>query len=475
MRTVADEVVAGMFNPSRIYDVLIVGGGNAGLSAAIVARQAGASVLLLEQAPREFRGGNSRHARNMRVAHNAPNVYVRETYLADEYWEELASATQGNTDENLARVMINESTHITSWMEQCGVRFQKWDSGAPRPSRRTVYLLGGGKALLNSFYLKAEQLGAHILYDAEVLSLEFGDGFACSATILVDRVLTKINLKTVVLSPGGIQSNISRLKQYWGQAADHFVIRGTPYAKGELLEHLLDQHIAPVGSPAQCHIVAVDGRTPKFDGGIVTRLEGLPFGIVVDRDGRRFYDEGKHIGPERYAIWGNLVARRPDQIAHFIFDSKVRGLFRPSVFPPIRAQTIAELAAKLELEPVGFAATVDAFNKAIRGTPDCRALADMRTEGLQPPKTRWASRIDAPPFAAYPVRPGITFSYFGLKVDETARVLMRDGRPLKNVFAAGLIMTANILGQGYLAGMGMTIGTVFGRIAGREAAKCAMP
>ena len=464
-----------MFDPSRTYDVLVVGGGNAGLCAAIAARQTGASVLLLEQAPRDLRGGNSRHARNLRVTHDTPNAYLHEAYLADEYWDDLVRVTGGNTDEHLARIMIDESAHVTRWMEQCGVRFQKPHSGTWPPSRKTAFLLGGGKALLNAYYLTAERLGVDIRYNGEVRSLRLGDGDAREATVVTEGVPAKVDAKAVVVSSGGFHSNIDWLKQYWGEAADHFLIRGTPYANGQILKDLLDHGVAPtMGNPAQCHIVAVDGRAPKFDGGIVTRLDCVPFGIVVDRNGQRFYDEAENIGPKRYAIWGRLVTQCPGQIAYSIFDSKVEGLFRPSIYPPIRAETIAELAVKLTLDPPTLEATMHGFNNAVRsGTFDGNGFGNSQTEGITPPKTRWALPIDTPPFNSYPLRPGITFSYLGVKIDENARVLMTNGRPSANVFAAGLIMTANILGQGYLAGMGMTIGTVFGRIAGREAAEYA--
>ena len=239
-----------------------------------------------------------------------------------------------------------------------------------------------------------------------------------------------------------------------------------------MLKNLLDQGVAPVGDPTQCHAVAIDARAPKFDGGIVTRLDCVPFSIVVDRDGRRFYDEGEDVWPKRYAIWGRLVAQRPGQIAYSIIDSKSERLFMPSVFPAIRADTIGELAGKLGLDPATLEATVRDFNAAVQpGAFDSTKLDGCRTEGLDPPKTNWARPIDTPPFIGYPLCPGITFTYLGVRVDENARVLMEDGKPSANLFASGEIMAGNILGKGYLAGFGMSIGTVFGRIAGREAAR----
>ena len=188
---------------------------------------------------------------------------------------------------------------------------------------------------------------------------------------------------------------------------------------------------------------------------------------------QRFYDEGEDIWPKRYAIWGRLVAAQPDQIAYIIFDCQRRcNSFMPSLFPPIEAARIAELAGKLELDPAALEKTVADFNAAVRpGTFDHTILDDCRTEGLTPPKTHWARKIETPPFYAYPVRPGITFTYLGTRVNKQARMLMKDGKPSANMFAAGEIMAGNVLGKGYAAGIGMTIGSVFGRIAGREAAQ----
>jgi len=196
------------------------------------------------------------------------------------------------------------------------------------------------------------------------------------------------------------------------------------------------------------------------------------FGIVVNRDAQRFYDEGEDTWPKRYAIWGRLVAQQPGQIAYSIVDEKSIRLFMPSIFPAVSAPTIAELAAKLTLDPAALDQTVREFNAAVRpGTFDASVLDDCRTQGLAIPKSHWARALDTPPYYAYPLRPGITFTYLGLRVNEEARMLMKEGGPAGNMYAAGEIMAGNVLGKGYLAGIGMTIGAVFGRIAGEGAAR----
>ena len=281
--------------------------------------------------------------------------------------------------------------------------------------------------------------------------------------------------RAAVLASGGFESNFDWLREVWGPAADNFVVRGTPFNKGTVLRLMLDRGADPVGNATQCHAVAVDARAPKYDGGIVTRLDCLSLGVVINNRAERFYDEGEDFWPKRYAIWGRLVANQPDQIAFSIIDANAVGRFMPSVFPPKVGNTVRELATQLDLPVDRVEATINTFNRAVRpGSFDHSVLDDCRTEGLNPNKTHWAQRIETPPFLGYPLRPGITFTYLGLKVDERAHVMMGGGQPADNILAAGEIMAGNILSKGYIAGLGMTIGTVFGRIAGTEAARHAL-
>jgi tricarballylate dehydrogenase len=461
-----------MVDLNRKFDVLVIGGGNAALCAAISARRRGASVLVLEGAPKFYRGGNTRHTRNMRCAHDAATEILTGPYTEQEFWEDLLRVTGGETDEELARFMIAESKDILNWIVEQGVRWQPSLGGTLSLGRTNSFFLGGGRSMLNALYRTAEALGVEIMYDAEVVDLEIGNGMFLSATLKQGDGRTSIRAAALVAAAGGFEANIEWLKQYWGEAADNFLIRGTPYNRGSVLKMLLDKGVREVGDPTQCHAVAIDARAPRFDGGIITRLDCVVFGIVVNRNAERFYDEGEDIWPKRYAIWGRLVAGQPGQIAYIVFDSTVLTSFMPSLFPPIKADTIAELAGKLELDPAALEKTVAGFNAAVRpGTFDHTILDDCRTEGLTPPKTHWARKLETPPYYAYPVRPGITFTYLGTRVNKQARMQMKDGKPSANMFAAGEIMAGNVLGRGYAAGIGMTIGSVFGRVAGQEAAK----
>jgi tricarballylate dehydrogenase len=457
-------------------DVLVIGGGNAALCAALMAREAGASVLVLEAAPKEWRGGNSAHTRNIRAMHDQPEDVMLESYSEEEYWQDVLKVTSGKTDEKLARFVIRSSAQCRKWMTNHGVHFQAPLSGTLNLSRTNAFFMGGGKALVNAYYRSAEKLGVQIRYNSPVDSLEIQDGKFLAAYVGNER----IEAKTCVLAAGGFESNREWLKEAWGvneygeSPADNFLIRGTQYNKGVLLKQLIALGADSVSDQTQAHMVAIDARAPLYDGGICTRIDAVSFGIVINKHAQRFSDEGEDFWPKRYAFWGRLVAQQPGQIGYSIIDSKVLGRFMPPVFPGEKADTLEELADKLGLDRGALVQTVNTYNAACRvGTFDHTIMDDCHTEGLEPPKTHWALPINKGPFYGYAVRPGVTFTYLGLKTDEAAAVRFND-LPSENLFVAGEMMAGNVLGKGYAAGIGMAIGTVFGRAAGSEAAKAAL-
>jgi len=236
---------------------------------------------------------------------------------------------------------------------------------------------------------------------------------------------------------------------------------------------MIDAGADTIGDPSQSHCVAIDARAPLYDGGICTRVDCVSLGVMLNRNAMRFYDEGEDFWPKRYAIWGRLVAQQPGQIGYSVIDAKAIGRFMPPVFPGVKADTLSQLARALGLDEPTFVRTIETFNAACRvGTFDHAVLDHCHTEGLTPPKTHWARPIDTAPFYAYALKPGITFTYLGLKVNERSAVHF-SGKPSPNLFVAGEMMAGNVLGKGYTAGVGMSIGTAFGRIAGVEAAAAA--
>tara|TARA_A100001015_G_scaffold316126_1_gene429618 strand:+ start:203 stop:1639 length:1437 start_codon:yes stop_codon:yes gene_type:complete len=452
-----------------IWDVIIIGAGNAGICSAITAAEAGCSVLVIEAAPKDMRGGNTRHTRNLRAMHDEPTDILTDAYSFEEYFDDLMRVTKGVTNRELAELTLRKSSELTGWLSARGVRFQPALSGTLNLGRTNAFFLGGGRALLNSLCHFAETLGIHIIYETPVADLIIEDGY-CTSVALESG--THLTAKNIITTAGGFEANLDWLAEGWGNSAKNFLVRGTPYNQGVILRSLINGGAQSIGDIDQCHAVAIDARAPKYDGGIASRIDGVPFSMVVNKHGKRFYDEGEDFWPKRYAIWGRLVAGQPDQIAYSLLDSVGVDRFMPSVFTPIIDETIEGLAEKLGLNREITKQSVEQFNTACPDGPIDQSILDGKaTKGLSPEKTNWAAPIAVPPFYGFPLRPGITFTYMGVEVNERAQILGNDKKPMANLFAAGEIMAGNILGQGYLAGIGMTIGAVFGLIAGAEAAR----
>lgn len=399
----------------NLFDVEVIGGGVAALCAAISARLAGATVCLREAASPYLRGGNTRHSRNLRVMHPQATRIVPGFYSEEEFIGELEKTSNRTCDAVLTRILVQKSCGLPEWLAEQGVAFQTEQIPF---SRKTAFFLGGGRAAVNSLYQRAASIGIHITYNH-----------------LVSNIFLQKVTKSTIICCGGNQACFP----------PEIINRGTPFARGEVLESLLDQGAQEIGIKEAGHIVAVDARSPEHDGGIVTRIDGMEHGIVVDRTGLRFQDETAYLKPTRYSLWGRSILKLPGKYAVLILDRE--GIRKAPVFafPPIQSSSIEELAKKLDI-------------------PEQNLVASMNQ----------TSRLSAPPFFALPIRPGIAFTHYGIKVDETAHVVMKDGTVCKNLFAAGMIMAPNILGTGYLAGAGITIGAVFGRIAGEEAARYAL-
>ncbi|RJF68355.1 FAD-dependent tricarballylate dehydrogenase TcuA [Rhodopseudomonas palustris] len=430
--------------------IVVVGGGIAGLCAAIAARRIGASVHLLDNAPAALRGGNARHARNFRVVHPEPTPFAPGSYQSAEFLAELDGVAGGVGDRTLAERLVAGSETLVPWLMENGVTMQTPSLGVVPYSRRTVFPLGGGKAMINALYRTAAALGIMISNDTSVTALrestsgwrvDLGSGGENAATIQARRVIVCAG------SPG---ADPAWLTTHYGAAGDGLMIRGTRYADGRLLDRLLAMGAQASGDPTVCHMVAVDARGPRFDGGIVTRITAIPHGMVVDASGARIDAAGAGQKPTHYARWGPRIAACDRQTAYLILDADGLQRAAPQAFAPIEAKSIAALAAALDCNPATLEAAVAEFNAA---------------------PTTSARPVTRAPFAAYPMRAGITFVHHGVAVDDRLRVVWTDGRTNDTLFAAGMIMAANVLRRGYLAGLGLTLAAVIGRLAGEEAAR----
>jgi tricarballylate dehydrogenase len=430
--------------------IVVVGGGIAGLCAAIAARHLGASVHLLDNSPAALRGGNARHARNFRVVHPEPTQFAPDSYQAAEFLAELDGVTGGGSDPTLAERLVAGSETLVPWLMENGVAMQPPSLGVVPYSRRTVFPLGGGKAMINALYRTAAALGIAVSNDANVSALrECTSGWTVEIGA-PDGETSAMKARAVIICAGSPGADPAWLHRHHGAAGDGLVIRGTPYADGRLLEQLFTMGASAVGDPTACHMVAVDARGPRCDGGIVTRITAIPYGMVVDASGARIDAAGAGQEPTHYARWGPRIAACERQTAYLILDADGLQRAAPQAFAPIEAASVSALAAMLGLESAALETAVASFN----ATPPAGACP-----------------LTCAPFAAYPMRAGITFVHHGVAVDDRLRVVWTDGRTNDTLFAAGMIMAANVLRRGYLAGLGLTLAAVFGRLAGEEAAR----
>lgn len=449
-----------MLSGTHMPDTLVVGGGNAGLCSAIELALKGIDVTILESAPEFYRGGNSKYTRDIRYAHDE-DKFTSGVYTEEELLSDLVSVSGELPDPEMARDVIKMSRKMPYWMEANGIVFKKEIRGTLDLSRTNAFFLGGGKSLMNTYYERARSLGVKIAYNAQVTDIKINGNRFESVTATMPDGKRQIRAQNLIVCSGGFEANKEWLSEIWGDSSRNFKIRGTRYNTGIPLKSLIKNGARSVGDPKGGHMIAVDQRAPEFDGGIVTRIDAIPKGIALNIRCERFYDEGEDIWPKRYAIWGKLLAEQEQQTAFAITDSRTYSSFMPSAYPPVVSDSLDELAKRLGLPSDKLVARIKEYNSHVICNDTSPDHFRCYTSGLTPEKSHFATTIDSPPFYGYPLRPGLTFTYMGVRIDHRGRVMLADG-PAENMYAAGEIASGNVLKSGYLAGFGLTIGTTLG-------------
>ena len=488
------------------WDVVVIGAGNAAGCAALAAREHGASVVMLECAPEDEAGGNTRFtAGAMRVVYDGvedikkiiPDLTEAEiettdfgTYTQDQFFDDMFRVTQYRAHPDLVELLVTRSLESLIWMREKGVRFVpiygrqafKIDGKFKFWGGLTVESVGGGPGLVESLHAAARRDGIDILYDTRALSLIYDGNTVGGIKVKHGGKVRDLNAKAVVLASGGFQANPEMRTRYLGPGWDLAKVRGTRYNSGDGIRMALDIGAASAGNWSGCHAVGWERNAPEFGDlavGDHFQKHSYPFFIMVNADGKRFVDEGADFRNYTYAKYGGVILSQPGQFAWQVLDAKVAHMKRDEYsireVTKVQADTIEELADKLEgVNAKAFLATIEEFNEAVKtDVPYNPNVKDGRcTEGLEIDKSNWANTIDTPPFEGYAVTCGITFTFGGLRITTEGEVVDTDMIPIPGLYAAGELV-GGIFYFNYPGGSGLTSGTVFGKLAGTSAGAAA--
>jgi len=488
------------------YDVIVVGGGNAALCAALAAQEVAKKVLVLERAPEDEAGGNSRFTAGLfRLAYRGPDDLKQlipdltpqeientdfGTYTEEQFLDDMARVTEYRCDPDLTEILVKRSFPTVKWMRERGVRFTAaWGRQAFKVGGKfkfwgglTVEAVGGGPGLVESLTRIAQKSGIEVRYGARALSLIADDAGVHGVVVKHNGKTQRVEGKAVVLAAGGFQANTEWRTRYMGPGWELAKVRGTRFNTGDAIRMALDVGAAAHGNWSGCHAVAWDRNAPEFGDlavGDAFQKHSYPWGVYINADGKRFVDEGADFRNYTYAKYGRVILTQPKQFAWQIFDAKVkqqlRDEYRIKQVTKIAGNTLEELVSKMDdTDQKAALETLKKYNAAVRqDIPFNPNVKDgRRTEGLDVNKSNWANTLDTPPFEAYAVTCGITFSFGGLKITNDAQVINSDGEVIRGLYAAGELV-GGIFWFNYPGGSGLTNGAVFGRIAGANAGKAA--
>ena len=483
-------------------DVIVVGAGNAAFCAALAAAEHGVSVLVLERAPEEEAGGNSRFtAGAFRCVYDGvddlrklmPDLTDEEvaksdfgTYTEDKFFDDMGRVTEYRTDPDLCEILVKRSKATMLWMRDKGVRFMPiWGRQAYKIGGMfkfwgglTVEAWGGGPGLVDQLTKIAKKNNIAIAYNAHALALLADDDGVKGVRLKHNGKTVEVRAKCVVLAAGGFQANTEMRTRYLGPNWELAKIRGTRFNTGDGLKMALDIGAMATGNWSGAHAVGWDRNAPEFGDlavGDNFQKHSYPWGIMINANGERFVDEGADFRNYTYAKYGRVILNQPKQFAWQVFDAKIipmlRDEYRIKQVTKVRADTLEELCEKLEdVDAAKALETIKAYNKAVMTeVPFDPNVKDGRgTKGLAIPKSNWANTVDEPPFEAYAVTCGLTFTFGGLKIDTSAQVIDTDGLPIPGLFAAGELV-GGLFYFNYPGGTGLMNGSVFGRIAGATA------
>ena len=489
------------------YDVIVVGAGNAALSAALAAKEVCGPVLVVEKAPEFFRGGNTYFTGGIiRFAFDGiedikaliPDMSPTEegsidvgSYTQDQFYDDMMRVTQGRSDPDLAQILVSQSHPTMKWLQEKGVRFvlsygrQAFKDGDKYRfwGGLVVEAVGAGKGLSDQQFEAAQRAGVDVRYSTQGIQLLRDDkGRVNGLRVQSPDGFEDIYAHSVVLAAGGFEANAEMRCRYLGPGWELVKVRGIPYNTGDGIRMALDVGAQAHGHWSSCHAVAWDMNAPEFGDRTITELyqkHSYPFGLIVNLNGDRFLDEGADFRNYTYVTYGRALLTQPQGLAFQIFDDKVKHLLRDEYHIPqvtmAQADTIEELAARLDIDPEGLAQTVREFNAAVQqDVPYNPTVKDGRsTVGIDPPKTNWAQTIDTPPYLGYAVTCGITFTFGGVKIDTRGQVVTNGQEPIPGLYAAGE-MVGGLFYYNYPGGSGLSAGMVFGRLAGSSAGRDAM-